>query len=364
MISAVGFLGLLCLFVAFRMIYSRSEATLPKAHVQSTNVGWVDETRCAECHEQAETFWETGHARTLMPAEDSQSRLLLEELNEFLQGRPENSQVYLEDDRIVAVHQDKDRSRLSTVRLDWCFGSGEHARTWVGTLTDSHGATDLLEYRWSWFHEIDDFATTPGQPQNVGGGYFAGLGLLFDAPKAKMCFSCHGSYLPEESGRINVHEMKPGVTCQRCHGPRQAHVESEGDIVDDSWRTADQMESVNRCAECHRRAEDQKPGDVNIHNREIVRFQPVGLVQSPCFKGSQMTCLTCHDPHKTLADQDSMGIWQCVQCHDGTVEHPQICSAGHTDRCVQCHMPKIPMKAPLKFTDHWIRIRKPSESAQ
>ena len=30
--------------------------------------GWADEQTCADCHEQAETFWQTGHANTLQPA--------------------------------------------------------------------------------------------------------------------------------------------------------------------------------------------------------------------------------------------------------------------------------------------------------
>lgn len=163
-------------------------------------------------------------------------------------------------------------------------------------------------------------------------------------------------------GYLDAEALKPGVTCQRCHGPRQAHVDSEGEIGDSFWATATQMESVNRCGQCHRRADEQDSKTVTTDNSDIVRFQPVGLVQSACFRGSpKMTCLTCHDPHRPLSAQNSLGISQCVQCHDGAAGHDPMCGAGHRDDCLRCHMPKVRGTRPVEFTDHWIRIRRPGE---
>ncbi len=358
----VCFLVILCSFVAYRLSRPSVTSQLPTDRIHSLNQGWVDEKRCAECHEEAETFWETGHAQTLRPVNDSHSLELLKQMNTFLAAQGASTSIHFDDDTVVAVHE-RD-GKTSQIQLDWCFGSGEHARTWVGTLTDSNGATDLVEFHWTWYHDVDSFDITPGQPEETGSGYFAGLGLLSDAPKARKCFACHSSYLPVKTGKIHTEALHPGVTCQRCHGPRQAHVDSEGEITDSFWKNASQLESIHRCAECHRRAEEQVPEDVNKQNHDIARFQPVGLVQSPCFQGSQMTCLTCHNPHLTLKAQDSLGIWQCTQCHDGTESKHSLCAAGHVERCLECHMPKVKMKSPLEFTDHWIRIRHESESAK
>ncbi len=360
-VTAFVFVLILGFFLAYWLSRPSQLSQLPADRLQSLNQGWVDEKRCAECHEQAETFWETGHARTLLPVTDADSLNLLKQMNSFLESQGTPTSLHFDDETVLAVHE-RDGS-TSQIRLDWCFGSGEHARTWVGTLTDSNGATDEVEFRWSWYHDIDGFDITPGQQKQAGSGYFGGLGLLFDAPKARKCFACHTSYLPVESGKIQTSELHAGVTCQRCHGPRQAHVESEGEVTDPFWKNATQIESIHRCAECHRRAEEQPEADVHKDNDNIARFQPVGLVQSPCFQGSQMTCLTCHDPHLTLKAQDSLGIWQCTQCHDGTESKHVLCSAGHETGCIDCHMPKVKMDSPLKFTDHWIRIRKESESS-
>jgi formate-dependent nitrite reductase cytochrome c552 subunit len=224
-------------------------------------------------------------------------------------------------------------------------------------LTGSWGETDLVEFRWSWYHAVNGFALTPGQPVDGIGGYFDRLGVMFDHPKARACFNCHASRVPLHDGRIDETALRPGVTCQRCHGPRAEHVATGGEVVDPSWRGADRMESVNRCAQCHRRADEQESARIRPENVDIVRFQPVGLVQSACFKGSEMTCVTCHDPHRPLEAQDSLGIWQCAQCHDASHGGQSVCRAGHVDECLDCHMPKVRLDAPVLFTDHWIRIR-------
>lgn len=342
---------------AFRAL--ETEHPLPRASVGQSD-GWIDEQVCADCHfEQTELFSLTGHARTLHRANSEESRELLRKMGESVAGRDDALSVNSIGERITIEHRMGDVSRR--LNLDWCFGSGEHARTWIGMLPDSWGERDLIEFRWSWFHELNDFDLTPGQPKVKGADYYAALGVLFDAPKARRCFSCHSTVLPQESGHTEFNEVHPGVTCQRCHGTRKSHVESQGEIQEGFWRTASQKESINRCGECHRIAEDQDPEKIDPANAEIVRFQPVGLSQSPCFRGSQeLTCLTCHDPHRPLRDQDSTGLWQCAQCHDGTERNHALCSAGHRDDCLTCHMPKVRTFDAIDFTDHWIRIRETS----
>lgn len=334
---------------------ARPTAELPRDTVLSAE-GWVDETRCAECHTQPESFQLTGHARTLAPATQADSLRLLREFVQSPEAVAEGVRIDFDERGLRAVHEGDGPSR--ELSLGWRFGSGRHAHTWVGALPGSWGETDLVEFRWSWYQSLGGFAITPGQPERGIGGYFNHLGVLFDHPKARDCFACHSSYLPKREGWIDGRALQPGVTCQRCHGPRAAHVASEGAVIDSSWRDADQTESINRCAQCHRRADEQEPGRIRTDNVDIVRFQPVGLVQSACFNASpQLTCLTCHDPHQPLEAQDSLGIWQCVQCHDAARIDQTACGAGQRDDCVRCHMPKVRFDAPLLFTDHWIRVR-------
>ena len=106
------------------------------------------------------------------------------------------------------------------------------------------------------------------------------------------------------------------------------------------------------------RPEEVDADELRADDPDLARFQPVGLIRSKCFTVSQkMTCTTCHDPHRPLEAQDSLGDWQCIQCHDPAESSDTLCKAGQPENCLQCHMPKVQSTDPLRFTDHWIRVR-------
>lgn len=318
--------------------------------------GLIDETSCVACHVQAEEFSRTGHANTLVPAAAEISVATLKQLAQSAAAQTEGTGIDLRGD--VPRVQFESSAGAGELTLDWCFGSGRHARTWVATMADSQGATDLLEFRWSWYASLQGFDVTPGQPDRHFGTYLGPCGVFYDHPKARRCFACHTTYLPIDDGRLGLSEVWPGVTCQRCHGPRRAHVESDGQVQNDFWKTATPDEAVNRCAQCHRRADEVEVDEIRPDNAGLARFQPIGLVQSKCFTESgTLTCTTCHDPHRPLDVQDSLGIWQCVQCHGPGDPTHTLCAAGHRDDCLTCHMPKVQAEDPLLFTDHWIRVR-------
>ncbi len=331
----------------------------------SRTTGFADEQRCAACHDQAASFAQTGHARTLRRAVDPSSVALLQQL---LTRRPELANglsLEVQPETVVVTDQVTDQVSPPARRLelDWCFGSGTHASTWVGTLADSWGATDLVEFRWTWYAQQQQFDLTPGQPSAGPPGYFEHLGVLFDAPKARRCFGCHSTCLPVEHGEILETQIHPGVTCQRCHGPQATHVASEGQHAPPSLKELSQTEAIRHCAQCHRSTEDRDIQDISPDNPEIARFQPIGLTHSQCFlKSPTLRCTTCHDPHRPLSAQDSAGSWQCRQCHDPARTDHVLCAAGHKERCVACHMPKVRGAAPVAFTDHWIRVRHNNEA--
>jgi hypothetical protein len=127
------------------------------------------------------------------------------------------------------------------------------------------------------------------------------------------------------------------------------------------------LEAVERCGECHRRAEDFDNA-IFHDNKSIVRFAPVGLTQSPCFlkqadvkladgNTARMDCATCHDPHVGSIRPEMISI-SCGKCHQGTAETAGHCTSPETAaNCLPCHMPQVPMNEELSFTDHWIRVR-------
>lgn len=334
---------------------ARSDPEVPVDLLQVAS-GRADEKSCIDCHEQAERFHETGHANALIRSSSPASMDLLAEFSDCDPAEKEGTSVSVNSERPVARNSSGGTDR--EVTLDWCFGSGRHARTWITTLGDSQGATDLMEFRWTWYREIEGFDVTPGQPDEHFDTHLGPFGVLYDHPKARRCFACHTSYLPIEDGRLRLEDVETGVNCQRCHGPRAEHVASAGEVHDDFWKTATPAEAVDRCAQCHRRPEEVEVDEIQADNIELARFQPIGLVQSPCFtKSGTMTCTTCHDPHLPLEAQDSLGDWQCLQCHSPSSPDHTQCGSGQIENCLQCHMPKVRGKDPIHFTDHWIRVR-------
>ena len=352
---AVAATGVVCL-----LAFCASRTTVrPSRNPDSRDVvtvvdGWADETSCGDCHEQSSEFKDTGHAKTLRQASNSDSATLLMQLATLDAAKAEGTQVIQNHDGLYAINEADGLQRQ--LKLDWRFGSGSHACTWVSAIPDSHGNTDALEFRWTWFALTGEFGVTPGQPEMRGNSPVSALGLLYDGPKARRCFSCHATVVPVSDGKIEQADIHPGVTCQRCHGPRAKHVQTEGEYHPSAWAPVDRMEAVRRCAVCHRLSEEHEPDEIVPGNPGIVRFQPAGLLQSACFVKSEMRCTTCHDPHRPMEQQDSLGIQQCIQCHDPGINSHTTCGAGKPDDCLTCHMPKVAMEFPVEFTDHWIRV--------
>ncbi len=72
-----------------------------------------------------------------------------------------------------------------------------------------------------------------------------------------------------------------------------------------------------------------------------------GLLRSPCFRGGNFSCLSCHSPHAANPDAQlkpgMRGDQACLQCHQKLGEriaaHTHHPSASSGSRCTNCHMP-------------------------
>ncbi len=82
---------------------------------------------------------------------------------------------------------------------------------------------------------------------------------------------------------------------------------------------------------------------------------------SKCFAQSQMTCLTCHDPHVESHEEkaERRYVQVCQNCHQG-VKHAAALPEAET--CVSCHMPKRRGEYAIHtiLTDHYIQRDKPA----
>jgi predicted CXXCH cytochrome family protein len=75
-----------------------------------------------------------------------------------------------------------------------------------------------------------------------------------------------------------------------------------------------------------------------------------GLLESPCYKGGQFSCLSCHSLHRSDPDQqlarNRSGDGACTQCHsEFTDESKRLAHTRHSanssgSECYNCHMPR------------------------
>jgi hypothetical protein len=161
------------------------------------------------------------------------------------------------------------------------------------------------------------------------------------------CGSCHTTgWVPDETpnhDNLSMHQdglpgiwgtwSDPGVTCEGCHGPGAEHAsgpssENIGDVTTET------------CGQCHRRNDpdliDVSGGLLKHHEQ----YEEILLNNAP-----HDDCMTCHDPHKSAAN-DLGGVTDLgsscgsgdVGCHADVDINQQV--DGHEElACYSCHMP-------------------------
>jgi DmsE family decaheme c-type cytochrome len=170
------------------------------------------------------------------------------------------------------------------------------------------------------------------------------------------CAACHVEVVKGFSGNAHVQiaEMRgrQGVTCEGCHGPGKAHVESGGDkskIFDPATAVAKDVDKT--CLSCHagqhpnfRQASHAKAGVSCIGCHGIHQSKEEKLLKA----SEPKLCFQCHTDVKP---QFSMpfhhrveeGLVKCNDCHDahGTFEKANLKSTADQNAiCTKCHMEK------------------------
>jgi hypothetical protein len=323
--------------------------------------------RCEECHADVVAHHSTSpHARTLTRAADP-AALAAFAGKEFVRSDTGTRYRYFtENDQLKVSSSAYDRS----LAIDWIFGSGTHAQTPLILVPGVSGESMAIEHSVSAYPN-GQLGLTLGMDavQETTGAIV--MGNLRPHGETANCFGCHCSHVPVADQQIQFHALQPGIGCNRCHRDLGRHLEEvdHGQTLSiERFADLHPLESVNRCGECHRRA-DEMGAPIDPDDTMLPRFASVGLVQSPCFLNQtsvkthdgatrRLDCTTCHDPHRTTDHDWRFHARVCLSCHDSSATNGKDCSmASPTDNCLDCHMPKVPAGPHLSFTDHWIRIR-------
>jgi predicted CXXCH cytochrome family protein len=346
---------------------SRTTIAARSDSVRASRADYLGSRVCSDCHPgEFATHSRSGHARTLQPAARTEVARRLDGATFNDPERPGATWSYRLRDAQLTTER-REAGEVERLVIDYAFGSGHHATTFV-TLTDR--ASDrpmLLEHRLTVFTHKDvpditpgqDLATGPNRPGMMPSGRRYGTAMML------RCFECHTTVMSDR-GPLALDEatMIPNVGCERCHGPGRAHVQAArrgaGEValaMPFGVANATAADELRLCGTCHRLPEMGDRAVIRTDNDWLVRFQPVGLMQSACYRQSRggLSCTSCHDPHARTSTDLAAYEAVCLSCHRGPSKTP--CGVSPATGCIACHMPRRDASRGMMMTDHWIRPR-------
>lgn len=370
--------------------------------IQRARDGYVSSSECRACHTRQFESWQASFHRTMTQRPSAAS----------VQG---NFDVRLSlDGERITLRRDEERYLVDMPRPAWSApGVGGRIERPVELVTGSHhyqvywvssgNSTFLAQLPFVWLTHERRWA-----PRR---SVFIAPRDAFDGDEYgrwnTVCIRCHttGPHpsidVDKEVVRSTVSEF--GIACEACHGPGNAHVTAmhdplrryaaylgfrgEAGMVNPRKLSSERASQV--CAQCHsinRPHDDEyrrwlkngytfRPGDDFTRTRSIVDepdpgyFWPDGVVRvtgrefhgmraSPCFRGGDFSCLSCHALHKPDNDPRDLKEWrnaqlrhfpepngQCLQCHAPLREAAKLEAHSHHRagssgaQCVNCHMP-------------------------
>jgi hypothetical protein len=311
---------------------------------------------CGGCHAaQSARQSATGHAWSLRPA--AGHRLARHFQSEGTRDPDFFLKLDGEEPRIKVTQGAKSLE----VPVEWAFGSGTQAVTFVSRLDDD----SYLELHLSYYSRPGQLAPTPGHSGLQPKSLLEAAGLRYETfdpePKIMRCFRCHSTGPLSLGPELEIRPAEMGVRCEACHGAGKPHVEAarKGEIVEARKLIANPGRNSaaalnDLCGGCHR-----KPAPVgsttNWNDPWNTRHQPLYLGESACFQRGRLSCLTCHNPHEPLRRNEAAHYNRtCNECH-AAPKHSSVQPARAKD-CIACHMPRVEPHRHLQFTNHWIGI--------
>ena len=363
-----------------------------------TEADYVGQGVCAACHSAiAESFEQVGMARTFQPIAEAVPIEDWEEDNRYYH-EPSN-QYFLMTSRDGSFFQKRyqleDGLEVNAfeMEIDFAVGSGFKERDYATQLPGG----ELVQMPVVWYRDEGVWSIAPGYDHPDHDGFRRRLNYR--------CMFCHAAYPELGGGRGRYEAQSPlfepgvatGIDCERCHGPGSNHVErASSDATALSVRESivnpsrlDRDREMDVCLQCHLETTSTplpnstlkvgrgmfsfRPGEKLTDYAAYFDFPPgVGhdddfnivhqgyqLVRSACFKGSEMTCVTCHDPHRTPEDAPTFFKARCMECHDdrSCALDESARTLANGDNCMSCHMPQRRTDdiVHVVMTDHYIR---------
>lgn len=338
---------------------------------------YVGPDSCAECHaSRVAEFRTTNHFRTCRQAQPQEMPSAFSSGHATYQAGFPNVRFEMtregDEFRQTTIRATPTGEERTASRIDLILGAGSTDDVYL-----SWSSTDrITELPISWLWPFDEWGASHFC-QEFGEGDFSRAMTV-------RCMECHTTWLQHEPGTVNVYRKEKailGVTCEKCHGPARDHIAFHRSHPETRSAHAiiqpaklDRERLIETCTQCHSNATihrqppfSYRPGErlseyfrtleIDHPEDDHVANQIRGLEQSRCFtNSSSMTCITCHDPHGSVAD-DKLPKASCAKCHThkDCPEQPRLPTSVRSD-CTACHLPAR-IKMNVKFeteTDNFV----------
>lgn len=334
-------------------------------------LAYAGSAACVKCHKDiTDDYAHNGHFKT-------SSKTDFEAIKKIITAS--NDTVHFPGNQFVVLKADADKASQSYFldgniaeqeNMDVTFGSGEKAMTFGYWKDDK-----LFELPLTYLSELKRWTNSPGFTEDHPS---------FSRQIIARCMECHSSYalvqthVAERVGEPSTEEIYGrtiiyGIDCERCHGPAAQHVAFQTEHP--GVKTAkfitrigslSRQQKMDLCATCHS-GDPAKlksifafvPGDTlsNYYlyypgaatNPDAHGMQVQSLMQSQCYiQSNNLTCASCHDPHKNESDIQAVFIQRCMVCHQKSNHATTMLTAKNN--CIDCHMPLMASKS-LNFNN-------------
>jgi hypothetical protein len=385
----------------------------PPRPVAIVDEGYVGSSSCRSCHRDNHASWQASYHRSMTQVASASAILApFEGVTPALEGTAWRLERDSGEFFVTPLQATGGEGLAERSRVVLTTGSHHYQIYW---LEDRGSGMEQLPLIWhrdegEWVPRKSMFVTPPSPYSGEETGRWQ-----------RTCIQCHatnGTQEHPEQGGARVAEF--GISCESCHGPGEAHVTFHGDeersdtlepgaadpTIVNPKRLSHQR-SAEICGQCHgihplpkeerkfwqHQGFGYRPGQVLSESRHLLRGtyekngkvmqaflrrhpdtlqdhfwsdgevrlagrEYNGLIESPCFQRGELSCISCHDLHRSRQDPRNTTAWAddqlapgmdgpkaCLQCHEDYRDpvrwstHTHHASDSTGSNCLNCHMP-------------------------
>ncbi|VGO14155.1 hypothetical protein PDESU_02714 [Pontiella desulfatans] len=363
---------------------------------------YLGSSDCIVCHERFYELWSTSHHGKAMEAFSASLAKSLVPMKEPMMIGKEKFIVEF-DSQGGILKGVSECGTEKTWRLRHSFG-GRNVRYFLIPMEKGKLQVAPLAYyvhQGKWYDAtasmVRDFQDGGPEDEAV---HWTDRSLTFNTS----CHDCHVSqleknYNPEDDSYTTTWK-EPGINCETCHGPAEAHVKAAEEAAAQGkelttenlklLRFHEDLDMAQRdatCGPCHAKGQvltrDFTPGELFFDHYDLTSYEDrdfwpdgrdlgenytqTGWMANQCnlTKSGQLECIHCHTSSGRFRFKENPNQ-ACLPCHEKRVD--EIVAHSHHAAetgvtCVDCHMPTT-AQAFMSRSDHTFRPPSPQATLE